>query len=48
MAIYDILMACVGLIICAAIASAIAVLLMIIAWRHYDINVDIENECEEE
>ena len=44
--IYDILMACVGLVICAAIVSAIAVLIMIIAWRHFGFDADIEQEWE--
>ena len=46
MCVFDILMACVGLIICAAIVSAIALLLMLIAWRYFDFDVDIEQEWE--
>ena len=46
MTLMDILMACVGLVICAAIVSAIAVLIMIIAWRHFGFDADIEQEWE--
>ena len=46
MAAFDILMVCVGLIICAAIVSVTAVLMMLIAWRYFDFNVDIEQEWE--
>ena len=46
MTLMDILMACVGLVIGAAIVSAIAVLIMIIAWRHFGFDADIEQEWE--
>lgn len=42
----EILMACIGLVICSVVVSAVAVAIMVVVWHLFKTDMDIQIESE--